>query len=98
MYTFIRRLNFSLEDLAVVNPYYQHFTRCLEHSYTTGKGELAFHAKRIATDFPQCSKYDRVKELVCKLVFRLQYALFTLRNPYTQEIWELNAIISDETI
>ncbi|CAI8053244.1 Methyltransferase-like protein 22 [Geodia barretti] len=72
-----KRLNFSLEDLAVVGPYYQHFTRCLEHSYTTSKGELAFHAQRISTDFPQCSKYDRVKEL---------------------EIWELNAIISDETI
>lgn len=63
------RLNFSLEDLAVVNPYYKHFKSCLNSSYPTtnkGSGELlTFKTEQILTNFPQCSNYDRVKELVC---------------------------------
>ena len=62
--SFTCRLNFSLEDLAVVSPYYQHFKRCLGLSYSTSRGNLVFHAQCITTDFPQCSDYDRVEELV----------------------------------
>lgn len=58
------RLNFSLDKLTVASPYYEHFMRCLEHSYSTPKGELKFQARQIPTDFPQYSLYDRVKEMV----------------------------------
>ena len=61
------RLNFSLDDLAVVSPYYQHFRRCLELRYPTGRGDLVFQAQQMTTDFPQYSDYDRVKELVRNL-------------------------------
>ena len=67
------RLNFSLEDLAVVSPYYKHFRRCLDSTYTTSEGQqLKFLTQQISTDFPQFSDYDRVKELVCALVYKLQ--------------------------
>ena len=60
----ISRLNFSLDNLEVVSPYYEHFIRCLELSYSTSGGELQFQVQKLPIDFPQHSDYDRVKELV----------------------------------
>ena len=71
------RLNFSVADLAVVSPFYQHFRSCLDLTYSTSGGSLTFQAKQITTDFPQCFNYDRVKELVSEKYLLFLYLSFS---------------------
>ena len=67
-YCTLYRVIFSLEDLAAASPYYKHFRECLDMTYFTSEGELKFQAQQINTDFPQYSNYDKVKELVRKVI------------------------------
>ena len=58
------RLNFTLEDLDVACPAYNHFIKTLScHSGLKGR--------RLEADFPQFFEYDRVKELVSEWNFHL---------------------------
>ena len=51
-----RRINFTLDDLDVVSPAFDHFTEICLHN-------PSFSAERILMDFPRCFEYDRVAEL-----------------------------------
>ena len=54
-------LNFTLKDLAVTSPAYNHFIDRIEKLETM---EQRLKARKLNTDFPNYLQYERVKELV----------------------------------
>ncbi|XP_078348673.1 methyltransferase-like protein 22 isoform X1 [Oculina patagonica] len=55
-----KRLNFTLEELAVTSPAYNYFLGKIEE---LEKVEKRLKARQFGTEFPQYLQYDRVKEL-----------------------------------
>lgn len=54
-------MNFTLEDLAVTSPAYNHFVDRIEELETM---EQRLKARKLHTDFANYLQYERVKELV----------------------------------
>ncbi|XP_029191900.2 methyltransferase-like protein 22 isoform X1 [Acropora millepora] len=55
-----KRLNFTLRELTVTAPAYDHFLRRIEELETVG---LKLKARQLSKDFPKYLQYERVKEL-----------------------------------
>lgn len=55
-----KRVNFTLKDLAVTSPAYNHFRRRIEKLENM---EQRLKARKLNTDFPKYLHYERVKEL-----------------------------------
>ncbi|XP_014679426.1 PREDICTED: methyltransferase-like protein 22 isoform X2 [Priapulus caudatus] len=58
-----KRLNFTLSNLEVGSPAYQHFQTCLEELSHYATDTVSFSVDQVPTDFPQIFSYDRVKFL-----------------------------------
>jgi len=56
-----RRLNFTIEDLAVTSPAYNYF---LDRIDVLERKDKTITARKLGTEFPQYLQYERVKELV----------------------------------
>ncbi|XP_055330255.1 methyltransferase-like protein 22 isoform X2 [Paramacrobiotus metropolitanus] len=60
-----KRLNFTLDDLAVCSPPYRHFQDCLRKHATSSIPQIPFiTAKQIGESFIQAFDYERTPELV----------------------------------
>ena len=64
------RLVFTIEDLDIATPAYDHFRRKLQEiESTSSKLHVTYRVEQVKTDFPQYFKYNRTKELVSFLLF-----------------------------
>ncbi|KAK2187114.1 hypothetical protein NP493_179g04006 [Ridgeia piscesae] len=57
-----KRLNFTLSDLEVACPAYDHFCECMNNLQRT-QGALQYDVQRIDTTFPQFLQYERTQQL-----------------------------------
>ena len=78
------RVNFTLEELAPAISAYKHFRMCLHNEYQISGHVIKLEAEAIdLSDIPQCSHYERVKEMV-----RDRFRIAVILNCYNIGIME----------
>ena len=63
------RLNFTLDNLDVACPAYEHFLSCLRELDIHNVNGLQITDSQLQCDFPQRFQYNRTEHLVCTNIF-----------------------------
>ena len=85
---FFFSLNFTMENLDVSCPAYDHFKQCLADLCQMTNDRIQFTSEQIDTAFPQYFQYNRTKYLVRMLlvVFKTSFCLFN-KELYSSPSW-----------